>query len=170
VETTIFVGAVVQGPADSAACLEFVDGLRDANAQVVYSELVRLEFANAVAEIARSDRRRAELPEEMVKEYDLENWSRDQAVRSRWLQFGMGELDSLLGSFYVDEEVPMDDLVLGNALDMMIEHNLRSYDAVHVATARLQSVRHLATCDGAFQNAAPLTQVVLVTDGGITGL
>lgn len=170
VETSIFVGAVVQGPDDSAACLSFVDGLREANTQVVYSELMRLEFANAVAELARSTRRRGELPEEIVKEFALDRWSTDPAVRSHWLQFGMTELDSLLGSFYVDEEIPIDDLVIGNALEMMVEHDLRSYDAVHVATARLQSVRHLATCDGGFQSAAPLTKVVLVRDGGITGL
>lgn len=73
VETSVFVGAVIQGPTDSRACLQFTEQLSAANSQVVFSELTRVEFANAVAEVARSSRRRLELPADMVKEYSLDN-------------------------------------------------------------------------------------------------
>jgi predicted nucleic acid-binding protein len=148
--------------------LQFTEQLSAANSQVVFSELTRLEFANAVAEVARSSRRRLELPGDMVKEYGLDRWSSDPGIRSHWLKFGHEELEALLNSFYAVVEVPIDDLVLANAVDMMADHDLRSYDALHIATARLQSIRHVASCDGAFINAAPLTELVLVRDSGIT--
>lgn len=135
---------------------------------MVFSELAELEFVDRMAMLARSDRLRGDPDAAVVRQYALGRWTRDRDVRERWLEHCDDELSRLLTTFRSYVEAPITGPLIGNAIAIMVDHNLRSYDALHVATARTEQVTHLATSDGAFANANKLVRVIFVRDAGVT--
>lgn len=164
VDSSVLVGAVVAGLPDSAACLKYCGEIAAAGTRVYFSELLYLEFANALAMLARRPHLLATLEQSLRDRYRLEQWTNDAGIRRAWLNFGERELDRLLEEFDEYVVVPIDGQLIENAVSIMADCNLQSNDALHVATARMQQVPALATTDGAFENARELVKVILVRD------
>lgn len=77
-------------------------------------------------------------------------------VRQQWMQFGMGEFDALLRIFSVVYEVPYRSAIWQHSLQLMALHNLRSYDAAHIATALATNVADFARVDSDYTRVSGL--------------
>ena len=170
-DTSILIGAVFAGTPDAAACLAFCNEI-DANDSVpVISELAYVEFADTVAKFGRSPARRAEIDPAICGQFDLEHWTNSDVVRHAWMEFGLDQLDSLLtSSFQSFVEVPLTGALITSARALMTQCNLRSNDAIHVASALQEGTTHLASVDGGMANAVAVIGVILVRDTGVTYL
>ncbi len=72
-------------------------------------------------------------------------------------------LERLLNQFAVFVEAPIRAEAWPLSLEYMASHGLRSYDALHIATARYFGVGDLASCDRHFINIEGLN-VTIVRD------
>lgn len=70
----------------------------------------------------------------------------------------------LLAGFLSYEEACLTSDLLAEAARLMCRFNLRSNDALHLATAIAVRAECIATVDGGFQNAAAAIEVFLVRD------
>lgn len=70
-------------------------------------------------------------------------------------------LDRLLNQFAYYVEVPIHSEIWPHSLNAMVEYQLRSYDALHVATARYFGINSMATCDRHFAVVDDLEVTIL---------
>ncbi len=130
----------------------------------MFSQLLRAELSNAFRGLAARPHMRATLDPALIAKFELDEWPRSEVVRRGWLQYASTELDRLLGRFAEVLEYPLNQNVLEFAESVMARCDLRSFDAIHVATARLYGAHLLATVDEAIRKAAPDLTVLLVRD------
>lgn len=79
------------------------------------------------------------------------------------MQFGVSQFAVFLGQFVQVIEFPFRRGIWESSVKIMAFHNLRSHDAIHVATARHLGVKDFATSDNDFQHIDALT-VQLIRD------
>jgi predicted nucleic acid-binding protein len=115
---------------------------------VYFSHLVRLEIAEALKNLAV--RRPPQLPAPIRQQYVLDRWTSDAAIRRRWLRFGFSQLEILLTKFQAVVEVPLSLTACARTQRLMADYGMRSYDALHAATARELRLRHFVTTDRGF--------------------
>lgn len=85
------------------------------------------------------------------------------AVRQQWMSAGMQKFESFLNRFDEVAEFPFHGEIWEQSVEIMARHQLKSLDAVHVATARAYGLRHFATLDDDFNHVQDL-RVWLIRD------
>lgn len=153
VDTSVAVAAIVPGIPHSAASAAFCDGLAAQHSSVYFSQIVRLELSQAVRNLAT---RPGQVPFDMWSNFPLAQWGASPLVRQRWLEFGSRQFESLIRRFALAVEIPFDVSIWHDSVGVMAAYGLRSLDAIHVATARRQGLRHLATLDDDFRRVRDL--------------
>jgi predicted nucleic acid-binding protein len=98
--------------------------------------------------------RRFQLADESIKVF----------VPRRWIQHGVERLAMTLDGFAEAVELPFSEAVWHQSLTIMTEHQRRSHDAIHAATARTYRVPCIATADAHVLRLRNL-DVRLIRDG-----
>jgi len=143
-DTSFAVAAIVRGSRHSTACTAFCAQLISHGARVYFSQLLRLELAEAIRRLATKTE---DLPADLRRDYQLDAWGTDFLVRQRWMDFGVRQFDDLLDRFAEAFELPIKTRTWRSGVSAMVDHQLRAYDAIHLATAREYHIGHLATAD-----------------------
>ena len=150
-DTSFVVNAVFQVLPGSISCIEATDEIRDNQSIVYTSELLRLEYAQALRRLAT----RRRLPRHLHKRHELDRWAIG-SVRYQWLVYGFSELDKYLGTLPIVYELPYDNALMIPTTRFMAEYALGSLDAIHLATALHYEIPVFWTCDDHFQRADDL--------------
>jgi len=129
---------------------------------VFFSQIARYELAH-LAWCLASPADRRQLPTDIIQSYGLDYWESNMLVRQRWLNTVNQDFETLLSMFQEVYEIPIRERYWANALNIMSYYNLRSYDALHLATARDLRIRDFATCDRQFESVDNL-DLILVRD------
>src|SRR3954470_6129086 len=88
-DTSLIVSATISGLAHSGPCQRFCERLGLDGARVYFSQISRMEFLNALRNLARPrNQKKRELPDALWDQYRLDQWANSEAVRDGWLQFG----------------------------------------------------------------------------------
>lgn len=162
VDSGILIGAVIAGSHHSAAASEFCERVAFNGSRIFFSQIARYELAH-LAWCLASPQDRRQLPGDIVQQYSLEHWETNLLVRQRWFDAVNRKVDELLSQFQAVFEIPIRAHHWDRALNLMAYYNLRSYDALHVATAQMLDLRDFATCDRHFESVDDLV-VILVRD------
>lgn len=160
-DTSVIVNAIIGGMHHSESCLQFCYQLAQAESHVYFSRIVRLEFSQALRNLAS----RAQLPEDLRSTYGLDDWY-NYMVRERWLQFGVSQFADFLRHFSDVTELPFSRAIWEHSVKVMAFTNLQSHDAIHIATARRYRISHFAACDSDFQRVDGL-KILLIRDGSL---
>jgi predicted nucleic acid-binding protein len=144
-DTSLVLAALLPGLAHAGPSLEFCDQLARQGCTVYFSQLLRLEIAQALKNVAT--RKPAQLSEPLRQQFQLHDWNTREDVRRRWMTHGQGQLEAFIGQFVEVVELPLDRVTWDRSIDLMCRYPFKSYDAAHVATAIQYSVQHLATTD-----------------------
>lgn len=102
-------------------------------------------------------------PEALRRAFRLDRWDTDAQVRARWMVHGVQRFEALIARFATVTEVEFSIPIWRASIDIMAQTNLRSHDAIHVATARAAAVRDFATVDAHFRRVSDLN-VRLIRD------
>lgn len=150
---------MLDGLPDSTACAAFCARLVHDNSRVCFSQILRLEIAEAFRKLAS----RQQLPDTLRQEYQLADWAINPLVRQQWMAFGMGQFAAFIGAFYQVSELPFRIRMWHRSVQIMATYGLGSHDAVHVATALQNGVQVFATADKHF-NRVDTLDVRLIRD------
>lgn len=146
IDTDIFVNYLFTGQPYHERCRLFLRRLMEAGLTTLYlSSLVWNEFIHTI----RRESFRAALTADIDKSFDLARWEAP-FVRERYLSFYHEALDDILDNFDWFE-VPFDGQVRTEAFRLIVQYNLGSQDAVHLASANLAGVLDLASFDRQFR-------------------
>lgn len=148
-DSSIFIGAAIPGSNHNASTQVFCQQLAAERSSVIFSVIMRYEYAHIAYELGSPASRRF-LPQKTVMDYGLNNWNSDPGVRNRWMMTVEENLERLLSQFAYYAEAPIRAEAWPLSLDIMIQNDLRSYDALHVATARYFGIDDFASCDRHF--------------------
>ena len=151
-DTSLITTAAIQPAVEHhEAAISFCERTIAARSSVYFSELMRLEYAQALRALSTT------VDEATRRAFRLHRW--DQVgVRRQWMEYGSQRLDVFLSQFdWV--EVALDRDAINAARDLMISCNLSSYDAAHVATALSLGITDLAAVDGHFERASHLLTI-----------
>ena len=158
-DSSLVVAAMLDGLPDSTASAAFCARLVDTNSRVCFSQILRLEIAEAFRKLAS----RQQLPESLRQEYQLSDWATHPRIRQRWMAFGLGQFAIFLDAFYQVSEIPFGIQVWRHSVEIMADYGLGSHDAVHVATALQSGVHIFATSDKHF-NRVDMLDIRLIHD------
>lgn len=158
-DSSLVVAAMLDGLPDSAACSTFCARLVHDNSRIYFSQILRLEIAEAFRKLAS----RQQLPESLRQEYQLSDWAISPLVRQQWMAFGMGQFAVFISTFYQVSELPFRIRMWRRSVQIMATYGLGSHDAVHVATALQNGVHVFATSDKHF-NRVDTLDVRLIRD------
>ena len=109
----------------------------------------RPELYSRVQRSVTTERFRLALSGEDRRTYRLHRWH-DPLVREAHLQAMLRTLENLLAQFEW-HEVALAEAVRRDDARLMAEHNLRSYDAVHLASATAVGVPDFASLDRGYR-------------------
>jgi predicted nucleic acid-binding protein len=123
------------------------------NATVYFSQILRLELTEAIRKVATIPGR---APATLRQDFRLGDWERDSSVRRDWFHFGVQEFDSLFSQFAEVYELPFDRSIWLRSVEVMAERQLRSHDAIHLATAYENRLTCFATTDDEFRKVPDL--------------
>lgn len=138
---------------------DFCAELIEHESRVYFSQLLRLELAEAIRRLATKQ----SLPADIREDFHLDSWGTNFFVRQRWMDFGVQQFEDLLDHFAETFELPIRPKTWRSSLSAMVDSQLRAYDAIHVATAREYHIRHFATADGHYLNVPDL-RILLTQD------
>jgi len=158
-DTSVIVAATIIGSPLSTASGTFCTSLEDHGTRIYFSQVLRIEFSQAIRNLAT---RRTQLPEEVRREHGLDDWERNDVIRQRWMRFGISQLETFLDGFEVIE-LPFVTGIWEQSIEIMALDQLKSLDAIHIATARAYGLRHFATLDNDFNRVSDL-RVWLIRD------
>jgi predicted nucleic acid-binding protein len=151
-DTSVFVATIVPAVPHHSACVAFCDSLAGGSAKVITSDLMRIEFVQSWFRLPSM----SYLDAQTRRDYRMSAWDRNVAVRERWMAEGVARMEALLARFHTTAELPLTLAIWRASVDIMARHRLRSYDAVHVATALLAGVQDFATVDDDFRRVPTL--------------
>lgn len=146
-DSSVIVASIFVGSPHSEAADEFLQHLIIHGSTVYFSELVRFEYAQAIRNLAT---RRNLLPAAQREQFNLDRWEGDLFVRTHWLSYADAKLNMLIDQFAGSYEGPFQRDLWNRILSLMAYYDLKSYDAVHLATAQHHGIAHFATCDRHF--------------------
>ena len=159
-DTSVVIAAVVPGILFSRGSIDFCNRLISQQTTVYFSQILRLELTEAVRKVATIPGR---APAGLRQHFRLDDWERDPSVRREWFQFGVQEFDALFSQFAEVYELPFDRSIWLRSVEIMAERQLRSHDAVHLATAYEYRLTCFATTDDEFRKVPDL-DVRLIRD------
>lgn len=87
-DTSIVLAALLPGLAHSGPGLQFCDQLARQGSTVYFSQLLRLEIAQALRNVAT--RMPAQLSAHLRQQFRLDHWSIREDVRRGWMTYGQG--------------------------------------------------------------------------------
>lgn len=151
IDTDVAVNAIISDMENTAASRAALETLLKSENVVHFSIILRMEYAQAIRNLAS----RGQLPTELRKGFHLDNWS-DPVVRTQWMQYGMGQLDTLINDLPTVVELPVSGTIISQASEYMARYALRSQDAVHLATALHYEIPVFWTCDDHFSRVDDL--------------
>ena len=151
-DTSVVVPALFHGHVHFAACRAFVARLVNDRSHVHFSQILWLELSQVLTHLPHDPG----LALDLRRAYRLDRWERNVAVRERWLATGLQWFNDLIARFDRVTEAPFSRAIWEASLDIMAQHQLRSHDAIHVATARAVGIRDFATLDGHFRRVPDL--------------
>jgi predicted nucleic acid-binding protein len=144
-DTSFVVAHLVAGEKQHEECLSFSEKLQAAGTVVVYSAILRPEYLNAWRTLIQ----KGYLPSEPAPQMRMELGAL-QGERLHWLRIADRLLRQFLSDFY-QKEVRLNRRVLNRMVDIMGRHNLKSYDAIHIASASDVGCRDIASFDSDFR-------------------
>lgn len=145
-DTDLLVAAIVDvEPHHQRSRLLFERLLREEATILYLSPLCWIEYANVVTR----EQFRQSLPSEVQQRFRLDRWQHP-IVREGYLQFFLQSVGTLLDQFTYDE-VALTSEIRTATLQYIAAHALRSYDAVHLATAVSAGVYDFASFDETFR-------------------
>ncbi|MBV9001606.1 MAG: type II toxin-antitoxin system VapC family toxin [Solirubrobacterales bacterium] len=153
-DTSFVVEALIETQPLHARCAEFATRVAESGVRVVTSELLEVELAEAAFAIA-------------LKERWGRQWRRHRSD-GRARRRGRRLLNDVSGRYgLLLTAVPHIDVSLGRisaaAADVMADHGLASYDAVHAATAIATGCPAIVTTDTGFA-LLPASTLAIYTD------
>jgi predicted nucleic acid-binding protein len=104
-DTGVAIAAIFPATLHAAGAHDFCRRLIHRESTVYFSQILRLEFTEAVRKLATIPGR---VPEDVRRRFLLDNWARDVSVRHGWMQFAIDRLESLLLRFANVYEIPFD--------------------------------------------------------------
>jgi predicted nucleic acid-binding protein len=147
-DTSIVIATIFPGTTNSTACEAFSRRLAAERCQIFFSQILRLELSEAIRKLAtRPDR----IPNDLRTRFQLDEWNQSLFVRHRWMQNGLQRFAMLLESFREVVELSFDEEIWRSSVTTMADEQLRSHDAIHVATARSFGVACIAAADDHFR-------------------
>lgn len=146
-DSSVIVASIFVGSPHWEAADGFVKQLHTHGSAVYFSTLVRFEYAQAIRNLAV---RRSLLPGNTREQFGLDRWEFDLFVRARWFAFGDAKFTALIETFAMAYEMPFERELRERILSLMAYYDLKSYDAVHLATLQHYGIPHFATCDRHF--------------------
>lgn len=155
-DTSVAVAALFIGTQHYAVARAYFERLFAANTVICFSDLLRVELLQAARRIGTTP---GLLPESTRRRHRLQHWGRLADAREAWLRYGLDEFEALLDQFYGVDEYALTPAIFSASVTLMAQHNLKSYDALHVATARAVGAPRLVTLD---RDYAAVTQPSIV--------
>jgi predicted nucleic acid-binding protein len=146
-DTSILAGAIFPGSLYHRSATVYCDEVIDSDRPVVLSSITRVEYLQALVAIAND---LGQLLGRVRRGYRLQHWSNDQVVRQRWLSHGLAEFDTFLHRFARVHFTHVSRIIVADAAGFMARFQIKSNDAIHVATAFQAGARTLATLDADF--------------------
>ena len=156
-DTSLITAAMIESVENHVAARDFCARLVADNATVWISELVRLEYLHFLRLIC------PKLAPEIIRQYGLNNWHRI-GVRRNWIALNMADFDAFMSQFAVAHELALTRGIVDEGQRLMIDLNLPSNDAAHVATALAVATRDIAAIDAHFSRAQGSLTVHIVRD------
>ena len=144
-DTSFVVAALVAGENEHDECLSFSEKLLTAGTVVLYSSILRAEYLNAWRTLIH----KGYLPSEPSPQIRMEMGSLP-GDRRHWLRIADRLLYQFLSNFY-RREVRLNRRVMNSIVDLMGKYNLKSYDAIHLASAADVGCRELVSFDDHFR-------------------
>lgn len=137
---------------------DFAVGLANSGSAIYFSQLLRVELLQALRKIGTDPNG---LRESVRRKNRLQHWGRIESVRENWLRFGLSQFDTFLIQFRAAYELAMTPEIVASAVGLMARHNLKSNDAVHLATARAAGVTQIVTLDRDFSSVTQPSVLLL---------
>jgi predicted nucleic acid-binding protein len=122
------------------------------------SELVRIEFAQAMKGIANTPTAMSEAERRRRR---LHRWSDDREARLAWHGYCQSEFDRLLEQFSIVDELAITSDIIAAATPLMAESHLDSFDSVHVVSALAAGADTLATLDADYLRIAGVAELAI---------
>ncbi len=160
-DTSLVIATIVPGLPHARASDAFCTQLAHQGSRIGFSQILRLELSRAIRNLAS---RRGQLPLNTQQSYRLDEWDTNVAVRQRWMTAGRQKFEAFLDRFDGVAELPFHTAIWEQSVAIMALRQLRSLDAVHVATAHAYGLRHFATLDDDFNRVQNL-HIWLIRDG-----
>lgn len=151
-DTSVVGTAMIPAIPHHQACDRFVAELVERETLVVFSYLLRLEFAQFWYQLPRSPY----LDADTVRMFRLGAWDRNTGVRERWMAEGVSRFAVFPFRFRRVIEVPLDVPTWSAGVELMGRYRLRSQDALHAATALSAGIVNLASVDDDFRRVPNL--------------
>ncbi|HKG27284.1 MAG TPA: PIN domain-containing protein [Thermomicrobiales bacterium] len=159
-DSGVVVAAIIPGSQFSSGCGAFCDRLIAEGCEVYFSQILRLELTEAIRKLATIPGR---APADLYSRFRLNDWDRNPSVRRQWMHFGVRQFDALLERFAVVYELPFRPPIWLRSVEIMADRQLRSHDAVHLATAYEYRLATFATTDDEFLKV-PNLDIRLIRD------
>jgi predicted nucleic acid-binding protein len=87
----------------------------------------------------------------------LQHWGTRTDVRERWLRHGLHLFEQLIDQFSRAFVIPLNDAIIDRGVTLMARYHLKSYDAIHVASAIEAGLSDIAATDGDFARVTEIT-------------
>ena len=146
-DTGVVIAAAFPGTLNATAGAGFRNQLLSEGCAIYFSQIRRLELSEVIRKLATIPGR---LPEPVREEFRLDGWERDLFVRRQWLDFGVHAFETLFIGFTEAYELPFDRTIWLRSVEIMADRQVRSHDAVHLATAYENRLTCFATTDDEF--------------------
>jgi predicted nucleic acid-binding protein len=161
IDTSLAVATMFPGLPHSEASRIFCSRLGNQGGRIYFSQLLLADLANALRNLATRDFKR--LPESTRLHYQLDQWTTSDQVRRTWMQTGVQQWEAFLAQFEEAIELPLRSGTWQRSLTLLWQHDLKSNDALHVATAIESGLQHFAAVDREFSRVRDL-QLWLIRD------
>ena len=145
-DTDVIIHALIRSQPHHDRCVRFLARVAQQGWTTIH--LSTLSWS-AVAHRLAHPKFREGLPMDVRRQYRLDHWDRSD-VRRRYLSEHLAQAAELLEPFEW-EELSLTPEILRTALGIMVEYNLGSQDAIHLATMRQAGVVDLASFDKRFR-------------------
>lgn len=160
VDTNLITTSLAPGLPHHQAARDVCTSIVNRREAVVFSELLRLEYAQYLRKVPAS------YDAATLRSLGLHRWERED-VRRRWIDAGFRDFEHFISQFADVQEFVLTREIIDYAAELMIQFNLGSYDAAHVSTALAAGASRIVTLDKQFERARPVIDVHIIPDDDI---